>query len=81
MCISPRGAWIDTDDLNGDKNELHYRKEENGSIALGRRFAAKAIELANNKSQSKQALALEITQRTASVSRVTLPPGNAVADS
>lgn len=45
----PRGAWVDTDDLNdkkdGDKvvNDLHYTKE--GYEILGNRFAAKAIEL------------------------------------
>ena len=50
---SPRGAWIDTDDLNGENNELHYPRGENGKIALGKRFAAKAIELAS-KSQRKR---------------------------
>lgn len=45
----PRGAWVDTDDLNdkkeGDKvlNDLHYTKE--GYQTLGTRFAEKAIEL------------------------------------
>ena len=39
----PRAAWIDTDDLNGPKNDLHYTKE--GYTLLGRRFAEKAIEL------------------------------------
>lgn len=45
----PRGAWIDTDDLNdrkdGDKvvNDLHYTKE--GYQILGTRFAEKAILL------------------------------------
>jgi hypothetical protein len=45
----PRGAWIDTDDLNdrkeGEKvvNDLHYTKE--GYVLLGTRFAEKAIEL------------------------------------
>lgn len=45
----PRGAWVDTDDLNdkqvGDKmvNDLHYTKE--GYEILGTRFAAKVIEL------------------------------------
>lgn len=45
----PRGAWVDTDDLNdrkdGEKvvNDLHYTKE--GYEILGKRFAAKAIEL------------------------------------
>ena len=40
---SPRGAWVDTDDLNGPKNGLHYTKE--GYAELGKRLAAKAIEL------------------------------------
>ncbi len=38
-----RRAWVDTDDLNGNKNGLHYTKE--GYVALGERFARKAIEL------------------------------------
>ena len=39
----PRGAWIDTDDLNGANNGLHYPKD--GYKAMGERFAAKAIAL------------------------------------
>ena len=45
----PRGAWVDTDDLNdrkeGDKviHDLHYTKE--GYRILGTRFAEKAIGL------------------------------------
>jgi lysophospholipase L1-like esterase len=38
----PLGAWVDTDDLNG-KEGLHYTKE--GYAELGKRFAAKSIEL------------------------------------
>lgn len=38
----PRGAWVDTDDLNGPKDALHYTKE--GYAELGRRFAAKVVE-------------------------------------
>ena len=38
----PLGAWVDTDDLNG-KEGLHYTRE--GYAELGRRFAARAIEL------------------------------------
>lgn len=40
---SPRGAWVDTDDLNGPKNGLHYTKS--GYAELGKRFAEKAIAL------------------------------------
>ncbi len=40
---SPRGAWVDTDDLNGPKDSLHYNKE--GYAELGKRFAEKAVEL------------------------------------
>jgi len=40
---TPRAAWIDTDDLNGSNNALHYGKA--GYDQLGRRFAAQAIEL------------------------------------
>ena len=43
-----RGAWIDTDDLNGgDANQpngdIHFPRQ--GAVVLGRRFADKAIEL------------------------------------
>jgi len=48
---SPRGEWVDTDDLNDGlnrggkkiKNDLHYSAE--GYKTLGERFAAKSIEL------------------------------------
>ncbi len=51
----PRGAWVNTDDLNdlpGKKgqpvrNDLHLSKE--GYVTLGQRFADKAIELINRK--------------------------------
>lgn len=41
----PLGAWVDTDDLNPDAagKGLHYSKA--GYAELGKRFAAKAIEL------------------------------------
>ena len=39
----PRGAWVDTDDLNGEKNALHYSKP--GYKTLGERFAKEAIDL------------------------------------
>ena len=39
----PRGAWIDTDDLNGKLDGLHYTAD--GYKALGERFAGKAIKL------------------------------------
>jgi hypothetical protein len=44
----PRSGWIDTDDLNGKADGLHYGKE--GYRQLGERFAAKAIELAKASS-------------------------------
>jgi len=46
---SPRGEWVDTDDLNNKErggktyNDLHYTKE--GYKILGERFAEKAIKL------------------------------------
>lgn len=40
----PLAAWIDTDDLNEEHNDLHYRTKE-GRAELGRRFAAQAISL------------------------------------
>jgi len=39
----PRGAWVDTDGLNGPNNDLHYTRE--GSVELGRLFAEKTIGL------------------------------------
>jgi len=39
----PRARLVDTDDLNGPNNGLHYTKD--GYAELGRRFAAKTIEL------------------------------------
>jgi hypothetical protein len=39
----PLAAWVDTDDLNGERNALHYTKD--GYAELGRRFAARSIEL------------------------------------
>lgn len=40
---SPRGAWIDTDDLPMKGDNLHYNPE--GYKVMGQRFADKAIEL------------------------------------
>ncbi|QDU29494.1 hypothetical protein ETAA8_46050 [Anatilimnocola aggregata] len=47
----PFGAWVDTDDLNGTHDGLHYNKQ--GYAELGRRFAARAIEL-NRKQEAKK---------------------------
>jgi hypothetical protein len=52
---SPRGAWVDTDDLNdkpakggaGTRDDLHYTKE--GYKVLGERFAKAAIDLIGRK--------------------------------
>lgn len=41
----PRGRWVDTDDLNGPNNDLHY--DSQGYAELGKRFAEKAIALIN----------------------------------
>ena len=51
----PRGAWVDTDDLNSGVNEKGEKIEDNlhfsveGYKILGKRFADKAIELINRK--------------------------------
>lgn len=53
----PRGAWVDTDDLNDGKNkqgqliqnDLHYSVE--GYKKLGDRFAQKSIELIYQRNQ------------------------------
>ena len=50
---SNRYAWVDTDDLNGAKNALHYNPE--GYKTLGKRFAEKAIGLINNKPSKPEA--------------------------
>jgi hypothetical protein len=39
----PHAAWVNTDDLNGGKNGLHY--DRLGYDELGRRFAQTATEL------------------------------------
>jgi len=39
----PRTEWVDTDDLNGKGNGLHYDKP--GYVELGKRFAEKALAL------------------------------------
>ena len=39
----PRADWVDTDDLNGPKNDIHATPE--GYATLGKRFAEKAIAL------------------------------------
>ncbi len=44
---SSHRAWVDTDDLNGDTDALHYTDE--GYKILGERFALAAIKLINNK--------------------------------
>jgi beta-glucosidase len=39
----PRVAWVDTDDLNGPKDGLHYTTE--GYVELGKRFAQASLDL------------------------------------
>ncbi len=54
----PRGAWVNTDDLNDGRNkqgkeindDLHYSVE--GYKTLGKRFAAKSIELIKKKTSA-----------------------------
>ena len=40
---TPHTTWVDTDDLNGPQNALHYTHQ--GYVDLGQCFAAKAITL------------------------------------
>jgi len=47
-----RGAWVDTDDLNGEKNDLHYGPD--GYKTLGQRFAQSAIELIRNNGKKPE---------------------------
>jgi hypothetical protein len=48
----PLCEWVDTDDLNGGKNDLHYNKQ--GYKTLGERFAEKAIGLVTGKKAEKK---------------------------
>ncbi len=52
---SAKAVWIDTDDLNGENNELHYIKPEGYDI-LGERYAEKAIDLINNTDHDDPAI-------------------------
>jgi len=45
---SQRTVWIDTDDLNGEKNALHLIKPE-GYETLGKRYVEAAVELVKAK--------------------------------
>ena len=45
---SQRAVWIDTDDLNGDKNALHLIKPE-GYETLGKRYVEAAVQLVRAK--------------------------------
>ena len=45
---SQRAVWIDTDDLNGEKNALHLTKPE-GYETLGKRYVEAAVELVKAK--------------------------------
>ncbi len=47
---NPRACWVDTDDLNGEKNSLHYVRPE-GYRKLGERYveAARKLIKGNNK--------------------------------
>lgn len=46
----PQGAWVDTDDLNGPKDGLHY--DAPGYAKLGERFAEAAIKLIKKNAAS-----------------------------
>jgi hypothetical protein len=45
----PNTVWVNTDDLNGGRDRLHYTEE--GYKKLGRRFANEAIELIKDRSE------------------------------
>ena len=45
---SQQAVWIDTDDLNGEKNALHLIKPE-GYETLGKRYVEAAVELVKAK--------------------------------
>ncbi len=46
---TPNCAWVNTDDLNGRKDKLHYITE--GYKKLGKRFADTAIQLIKNRTR------------------------------
>ena len=46
---NPLWKWVNTDDLNGSKDKLHYTDE--GYKKLGKRFAEAAIDLIKNHSK------------------------------
>jgi|GEM_PF-3207776 len=62
-------GWVNTDDLNGPASAIHYTKE--GYAELGRRFAAKAVEL----------LGADAAHRAAPASRPALPRALLIGDS
>ena len=41
---NPLAAWVDTDDLNGEKHDLHYVKPD-GYRKLGHRYVEAAKKL------------------------------------
>ena len=41
--LGPYAVWVDTDDLNGSRNDIHATRKN--YTVLGKRFAEKAIEL------------------------------------
>ena len=45
---SDRAIWVNTDDLNGENNQLHYVKPE-GYEKLGERYVEAAIKLVKAK--------------------------------
>ncbi len=47
---NPRRAWVDTDDLNGPGDDLHYTKK--GYAELGRRFAVETVRLLQGKNSA-----------------------------
>jgi hypothetical protein len=49
---SERAIWIDTDDLNGEKNELHYIKPD-GYAKLGERYVAAAVKFLKGEGPTK----------------------------
>ncbi len=58
----PLAAWVDTDDLNGAGNDLHYTEE--GYRELGRRFAEKVIMLlTQQKSHARRKKAQRMNRR------------------
>jgi hypothetical protein len=59
----PNGAWLDTDDMNGPRDGLHYTRE--GYNKLGAAFATQAIKMIKGDKTKKPGVAANAPDKTA----------------